>query len=158
MVSDQKLNTALEQLDFVIDDTVSHIQDFTKSPNDFTRNRKLNAVTTIKVTLNMQGNSLITELIDAFPNLDDRMTASAYEQQKAKLTPEVFKHIFDEYNKTICNPRTMQGYRVFATDGSDFNPPYQSKSAFVMNVSNGRPRKDGEPVKPFSQIHANMLY
>ena len=27
-----------------------------------------------------------------------------------------------------------------------------------MNVSNGRPRKDGEPVKPFSQIHANMLY
>ena len=46
MVSDQKLNTALEQLDFVIDDTASHIQDFTKSHNDFTRNRKLNAVTT----------------------------------------------------------------------------------------------------------------
>lgn len=52
----------------------------------------------------------------------------------------------------------MQGYRVFAIDGSDFNPPYQSKSAFVMNTTNGRPRKDGEPIKPFSQIHANMIY
>lgn len=158
MVSDQQLNTALGQLDSVIDDVTSHIQDFTKSPNDFTRNRKLNAITTIKDTLNMQGNSLNTELIDAFPNLDDRMTASAYEQQKAKLTPDVFKCIFDAYNKMLLHPRTMQGYRVFAIDGSDFNPPYQSKSAFVMNVSNGRPRKDGKPIKPFSQIHANMLY
>ena len=95
MVSDQQLITALGQLDSVIDDVTSHIQDFAKSPNDFTRNRKLNAATTIKVTLNMQGNSLNTELIDAFPNLDDRMTASAYEQQKAKLTPDVFKYIFD---------------------------------------------------------------
>ena len=150
--------TALKQLDGVIADVVAHISDFTKSSNDFTRNRKLNATTTIKVTLNMQGNSLNTELIDAFPNLDDRMTASAYEQQKAKLTPDVFKYIFNAYNKTFLHPRTMQGYRVFAIDGSDFNPPYQSKSAFVMNTANGRPRKDSEPIRPFSQIHANMLY
>lgn len=158
MVSDQQLNTALGQLDSVIDDVTSHIQDFTKSHNDFIRNRKLNAATTIKVTLYMQGNSLNTELIDAFPNLDDRMTASAYEQQKAKLIPDIFKYIFDAYNKTLLHPRTMQSYRVFAIDGSDFNPPYQSKSAFVMNTANGRPRKDGEPIKQFSQIHANMIY
>lgn len=75
MVSDQQQNNALGQLDAVIDQTVSHISDFTKNPSDFTRNRKLNANTTIKVTLNMQGNSLNTELIEAFPNLDDRMTA-----------------------------------------------------------------------------------
>ena len=101
MVSDQQQNNALGQLDAVIDQTVSHISDFTKNPSDFTRNRKLNASTTIKVTLNMQGNSLNTELIEAFPNLDDRMTASAYEQQKDKLTPELFQHIFEEYNKSL---------------------------------------------------------
>ena len=122
--------TALQILDNIIKQTVSHIQDFTKSPNDFTRNRKLNAVTTIKVTLNMQGNNLNTELINAFPNLEDRMTASAYEQQKAKLTPEVFKYIFDEYNRTISHPRTMQGYRVFAIDGSDFNPTISDQICF----------------------------
>lgn len=50
--------TPLHQLDSVISETVSHIHDFTKSPTDFTRNRKLNAETTIKTILNMQGNSL----------------------------------------------------------------------------------------------------
>ena len=54
--------TPLHQLDSVISETVSHIHDFTKSPTDFTRNRKLNAETTIKTILNMQGNSLITNL------------------------------------------------------------------------------------------------
>lgn len=158
MVSDQQQNNALGQLDAVIDQTVSHISDFTKNPSDFTRNRKLNASTTIKVTLNMQGNSLNTELIEAFPNLDDRMTASAYEQQKDKLTPELFQHIFEEYNKTMSNPKCFKGYRLFAIDGSDFNPPYQSKSAFVMREQTGRPRNDGEPTKPYSQVHANMLF
>ena len=54
MVSDQQLNTALGQLDSVIDDVTSHIQDFAKSSNDFTRNRKFNATTTIKVTIKME--------------------------------------------------------------------------------------------------------
>ena len=55
--------TALQQLDGVISDMVSHISDFTKNPADFTRDRKLNAATTIKVTLNMEGQSLNTEMI-----------------------------------------------------------------------------------------------
>lgn len=76
MVTGQQLNSALDCLDTVIDQTVAGISSYTKNPSDFTRNRKLNATTTIKVTLNMQGNSLNTELLEAFPNLDDRMTAS----------------------------------------------------------------------------------
>lgn len=68
----------LDELDTVIDQTVADIGLYTKNPGDFTRNRKLNATTTIKVTLNMQSNSLNAELLDAFPNLDERMTASAY--------------------------------------------------------------------------------
>ncbi len=140
----------LDELDAVIDQTVTNIGLYTKNPSDFTRNRKLNAKTTIKVALNMHGNSLNAELLDAFPNLDERMTASAYEQAKGKLKPEVFEHIFKEYNKRMCNPKLLDGkYRVFAIDGSDFTTPYNKDSAFVMNVSNGRPRKDGETVKPY---------
>ena len=41
--------TALQQLDGVIQNMVSHISDFTKNPADFTRDRKLNAATTIFV-------------------------------------------------------------------------------------------------------------
>lgn len=149
----------LDELDAVIDQTVANIGLYTKNPSDFTRNRKLNATTTIKVTLNMQGNSLTAELLDAFSNLDERMTASAYEQAKGKLKPEVFEHILKEYNKTMYNPKLLDGrYRVFAIDGSDFTTPYNAKSDFVMNVPNGRPRKDGEPTKPYCQVHANLLY
>lgn len=140
----------LDELDAVIDQTVSDIGLYTKNPSDFTRNRKLNATTTIKVTLNMQGNYLNAELLDAFSNLDERMTASAHEQAKGKLKPEIFEHILKEYNKTMRKPKLLDGkYRVFAIDGSDFTPPYNPKSAFVMNVPNGRPRKDGEPTKPY---------
>ena len=107
----------------------------------------------------MQGNSLNAELLDAFPNLDERMTASAYEQAKGKLKPEVFEHILQEYNKTMRKPKLLDGkYRVFAIDGSDFTTPYNAKSDFVMNVPSGRPRKDGELVKPYCQVHANLLY
>lgn len=149
----------LDELDAVIDQTVANIGLYTKNPSDFTRNRKLNATTTIKVTLNIQGNSLTAELLDAFSNLDERMTASAYEQAKGKLKPEVFEHILKEYNKTMYNPKLLDGrYRVFAIDGSDFTTPYNAKSDFVMNVPNGRPRKDGEPTKPYCQVHANLLY
>lgn len=149
----------LDELDAVIDQTVADIGLYTKNPGDFTRNRKLNSTTTIKVTLNMQGNSLNAELLDAFPNLDERMTASAYEQAKGKLKPEIFEHILKEYNKTIRMPKLLDGkYRVFAIDGSDFTTPYNVKSDFVMNVPNGRPRKDGEPIKPYCQVHANLLY
>lgn len=157
-IGDQQY-TALQQLDSVISDTVSHISDFTKNPADFTRDRKLNASTTIKVTLNMEGQSLNTEMIHAFPDMDDRMTTSAYEQQKAKLTPEIFMHLLNEYNNTPYRHNLFNGkYELYATDGSDFNMPYQSKSKYACKVPTGRPRNDGEPVKPFSQLHGNMLF
>lgn len=151
--------TALEQLNEAIATTVSHISDFTKRPGDFTRNRKLNASTTIKVTLNMEGQSLNTEMIHAFPDMDDRMTTSAYEQQKAKLSPELFLHLFHEYNKTPHKHNLFNGkYELYATDGSDFNMPYQSKSKYACKAPTGRPKKNGEPVKPFSQLHGNLLF
>ena len=122
----------LDELDAVIDQTVANIGLYTKNPGYFTRNRKLNATTTTKVTLNMQGNSLNAELLDAFPSLDERMTASAYEQAKGKLKPEIFEHILKEYNQTMRKPKLLDGkYRVFAIDGSDFTTPYNIKSDFV---------------------------
>jgi len=154
-----KKNTSLEQLDQIIANTVENISNFTKRTSDFTRNRKLNATTTIKTILNMQGNSLNTELIEAFPNLEDRMTASAFEQAKGKLKPEIFEHILAEYNKTMSNIKLRDDkYRVFAIDGSDFNPPYNENSDFVMQTSVGRPKKNGENCKPYSLVHANLLY
>lgn len=158
MPSDIQSNI-LGKLDSVIDDTVANIHCYTQKPTDFIRNRKLNATTTIKTTLNMQGNSLNAELVDAFPNLDDRMTASAYEQAKSKLKPECFEHIFHQFNKTMDNPILLNNtYRVFAIDGSDFNAPYNPNSEYVVKTPSGRHRKDNEEIKPYCQVHANMMF
>ena len=122
-----------------------------KFVTDFIRNRKLNAKTTLEVTLNMQGNSLNAELLNAFPNVDERMTASAYEQAKGKLTPEVFQYIFHEYNKTMPTPKKMDGkYRVFAIDGTDFTTPYNPKSTRIVNTAADN--------KPVCMTHGNLLY
>ena len=133
----------------IVCETAGRISDFTKSAAAFTRNRKLNAETMLSVTLNMQGNSLNAELLEAFPDIDTRMTASAYEQAKDKLRPDVFKHIFKEYNKT-ATPSLYEGkYRLFAIDGSDFTTPFNPNSA-------NRIHSAGE--KDICQVHANILY
>ena len=143
--------TPLDILNEVVADTAKNIHDFTKSPADFTRNRKLNAETTLKVTLNMQGNSLNTELLNAFPDIDTRMTASAYEQAKDKLTPKVFEHIFHELNKRIDTSRKLNGkYRVFAIDGSDFTTNLDPKSNRICDFNYEN--------KPYCQTHGNIMF
>lgn len=56
----------LKRLDNIINDTAEHIHDYIKNPYAFTRKRKLDAFTTIKTTINMQGNCLTKEMDDAF--------------------------------------------------------------------------------------------
>ena len=141
----------LDALNQVISDICGSIDQYKKNPSDFTRNRKLPVDQLIKTTLNMQGQSLEAELLKAYPDMDDRMTKSAYEQQKAKLKPEIFEDIFHQYNDTLEQPKTLDvvnSYRVLAVDGSDFNPPYQSKSEYVVDYNSGRPKKDGTDTKP----------
>lgn len=150
----------LRQLDDIIANTVEHIHDYTKSPSDFTRKRKLDPETLIKTTLNMQGNSLNAELYDAFPDIDKRMTASAYEQAKDKLSPRVFEDLFHAYNQTMDDPKTLdlaKSYRVYAIDGCKFNVPYSKDSIYAVQQQ-GRPRNDGEPAKPFAMVNANMMF
>ena len=150
---------AIKQLDVAIDNIISHIQDYTKNSSDFTRKRKLDAKTLIKTMLNMEGQSLNTELIRAFPKLEDRSTSSAYIQQKAKLSPKLFRSLLLEFNKTKTNRKLLDNkYMVFAIDGSDFNMPYHKDSKYVVKASNGRPCKNGTPIKPFCQLHANILF
>lgn len=146
-----KNNTPLDILNEVVADTASHIHDYTKSPSDFTRNRKLNAETTLKVVLNMQGNSLNTELLNAFPDIDRRMTASAFEQAKGKLRPEVFEHIFHEFTKKLDAPKKLDGkYRVFAIDGSAFTTNLNPNSKRVCDFIDGN--------KPYCQTHGNIMF
>ena len=71
------------------------------------------------------------ELADAFTKPSKRMTASAYEQQKSKVNPRLFKAILYEFNSTLKQPALYHGYRLLAIDGSDFALPYDKNSMLI---------------------------
>lgn len=80
----------------------------------------------------MQGNSLEKEL-DAFEDEDKLMTASAYVQQKSKLTPKCFEHILKMFNQRLVNVQLLDHqYRLFAIDGSDFNQLFNPNSKNII--------------------------
>lgn len=140
----------LKLMNQIINETAANIQTYSSSKHDFTRNRMLNAIDLIKSILYMQGNSLSDELLHLFPDIYQRMTVSAYEQQKDKLKLECFKHIMTELNKAIVKPQLLDGrYLTLAIDGSDFDPPFNPKSENILR------KKDGSI---YCQIHVNALY
>lgn len=76
----------------------------------------------IKTTINMQSNCLTKEIDDAFDNgspaSNNVISVSAYIQQKAKLSPERFEHIFHAFTQKLpVKSQLDHKYRLFAFDG-----------------------------------------
>ena len=131
-----------------------HIHDYIKNPHAFTRKRKLDAFTTIKTTINMQNNCLTKEIDDAFDDGsfagNNNISVSAYIQQKSKLSPKCFEHIFHAFTRQLPTKAQLDHkYRLFAFDGSDFNQVWNSKSKNIVDSSKG---------KSYCQIHVNAMY
>jgi hypothetical protein len=94
--------------------------------------------------LNMQGNCINAELQEAFPELPERMTASAYVQARDKLSLPVFEDLLSHYNQSAPKKLFNGKYRLYAIDGSDFTTPWNPQSAFIVDTNK---KKDGEAVK-----------
>lgn len=123
---------------------------------DFTRHRKLDAYTLIQFILNSEGGSLNTEIYNNFPEPKERMTASAFVQQRAKLKPEAFMDLLFAFNDTFDVAKTMNQLRVYAIDGSDFCTPTNRESKWY--IPNHYIRKDGQEAKGTCLLHGNFLY
>ncbi len=137
-------------MDSIINKMAANIHAFSVSDHAFTRCRKLNAIDLIKLILNMGAGSLNSEIFHAFPDINLRMTASAFEQQKAKLKPECFKEIMFELSQASTALQLLDDkYLLVAIDGSDFNQPFNPKSENIFNNNEG---------KIYCQIHVNALY
>lgn len=93
------------------------------SPNCFIRDRKLPFQTTIKFIIGMQGNSLKKEIYDYFHSKSEMMTPSAFVQRRDKINASAFEHIFREFNKQSNDNLTINGYRLYAFDGTDLDYP-----------------------------------
>ena len=125
---------------------------FVKNPDsDFTRKRKLDFETLLKLTLSMEGSSVKKELLTYFNFAVDTATASAYNQQRSKVHPEAFDYLFHKFTDEIESHKLLNGYRLIACDGSDINIARNPNDTdyYVQSFPSD---------KGFNQIHLNVFF
>ena len=135
-------------LQSVITEMAADPSNFVVHPGkDFTRKRKLDFETLINLILSMKGGSIGKEMFDYFGGDVSMATTSAFIQQRSKLKPEAFEHLFHSFNKLSAgmDTYTYDGYRLLAVDGSDIN--------IATN-----PNSDTYFEQGFNQFHLNALY
>jgi len=140
-----------------INDIAKNIKNYCQNPGkDFTRSRKLPVERLIKLILESEGNSIDAELFKSFPDANERMTASAFVQQRGKLKHEAFRDILRSLDGYMDNTKRFKGYRILAIDGTDlYFPANPDSKCFVKRY---RKRNDGTEMKNYCLLHANILY
>ncbi len=128
---------------------------FVKNPgSDFTRSSRLNFENIVNLILSMGGQPISQELADFFLMVAPEVpTASAFVQQRAKILPEAFQHIFNQLNSAfppgLADPAS--GLLLVACDGTDvsFAGSREDKEYFS---------KPGLSTKGCCSVHVNALY
>lgn len=99
----------------------------------FTRQRKFGFETLMRFILSLGSNSLGHEIGEFFEYSEGFPTASAFVQQRKKLSYTAFKHLFQEFNtRSNISPVLFKGYRLLAIDGSDLSLPYNPEEDNVV--------------------------
>ena len=125
---------------------VTYRKDYPNEKNYFSRKRVLTFEKMVNLLLSMQGGSLNKELYDAGMGV----TASAFVQQRNKLSWTIFEDVFENFNSECNDAKKYKGYRVFAIDGTCVNMARNPKSdSFVQTTNNPH---------GYNQLHVNPLY
>lgn len=125
---------------------------YSKHPGkDFTRKRKLDFKSTVSFMLTIAGKSLSNELLQYFCSQSDFPSASAFIQQRDKLSPTVFEELFHTFSDSNVPNSTFNGYRVLAVDGTSLClPPNPNEIDYYFPSVNGK--------KHFNLLHINAMY
>lgn len=93
------------------------------------------------------------ELLDFFGLHADIPSASAFNQQRAKLKPEALEAVFRQFNSSVQAADKTSGFRFLAADGSTFTffskPRFSSREYFVS---------EGHSSRGFYSMHLNAFY
>ena len=115
---------------------------------DFTRNRKLDFETFMKIILCMGKDELLK-----FNDFSiDTPSASAFVQARSKIKPEAFKALFDGFNKKTFKKKLFHGYRLLVIDGSEL--PIDN----TISDDETTELRHGTLAKPYSAHHLNASY
>ena len=141
-----------DSLSNIISSLASHPEPYVKHPGkDFTRSRKLDFKNTLETVISMGGNSVKLELLDFFRYTLDSPTASAFCQQREKLSIKAFETVFYKFNEAVPCDKTYHGYQLIACDGSDLN--------FFRTPEETEYYHDpGHSANGYNLMHLNALY
>ena len=138
-----------------IENLAEHPECYCQNPGkDFTRKRKLNFSVLVSFILNMHGGSTTNEIIDFFPEKGISISTSAVVQMRDKLKAETFRALLLGFNKQmekVSVPKTENGLRIIAVDGSDIQIPVNKN-----DEESFFPGANGQ--KPYNLLHMNALY
>ena len=128
---------------------------YAKCPGiDFTRSRKLPFNTLVETMLRMEGKSMGNELISAFPKASETPSVSAFFQQRSKLKAGVFDDLFHSLVlsvESIQSPKTFNGLRLLAIDGTDIHiPTDRTHTETLLSLKQG--------TQTYNMMHMNAIY
>lgn len=132
----------IEKIKLSLQNSISQLAEnpmlFLKNPcKDFTRNRKINFETFIKITMQSSGGSMNKELLDFFEFSTFTPSVSAYNQQRSKVLPEAFEFLFHEFTEAnVPSNNLHKGYRLVACDGSNLTIASNPADAETCQKSN----------------------
>ena len=120
---------------------------------NFQRTRKLPPDKLISFLISCGSSGTRQELLDFFDMDPKSPSASAFNQQRAKLKPEALEAVFHHFNSSSLFSASSDEYRFLAADGASFT--FCSRSAFspdeyFINA--------GHSAKGFFSMHLNALY
>ena len=148
-----KYSTKIKQkLIHIIKKMSGNPKDFVQNPEkDFTRHRKLSFECMMNFILAMNGNSLYTELMTYFNYDVTTASTSAFIQQRSKIRPDAFKHLFQQFTASYDQYKYFRGYRLLAIDGSTFNIAHHpdDEKTYI---------KSSTAKKGYNSLHLNTLY
>ena len=131
-----------------------HREDFCRHPGiDFTRDRKIPFDTLLHFQISMESGSVNHELLKYFNFDASTPSLSAFYQQRAKLSDDVFQKLFYRFNNCFKPKSLLKGrYQLLACDGSCFTFTRNPKDTESYYNPSGRSQKG------YNQMYPVPLY
>lgn len=140
----------VKKLHSCIDNVAQNIKCYCYDPvTDFTRNRVWTPFRLINYLIQMESKPMQSELDNYFIGCDNVPYDSSLCQQRAKLMPDAFGRVLYLFTRSFRHEKTINGYYLLASDGSDLNIPYDPFDRETAHASRG---------EEYSQFHINALY
>lgn len=134
------------RLNRAIEETIQLRGNYANDFRRFTRHRKLSLETLVKLLLTMTGGTLNRELYDAGVDI----VPSSFVERRKQIGYSCFREVMQRFNDLCNDPETLNGYRLWAVDGSTIPCPRNPNS-------NNYYTSESNP-KGWNNTHANLMF